>query len=401
MSSEAVDIGRLARAQPEMRALDRAFYQDSAIYERELERIFMRCWLYAGHISEIPRVGDWFLYELDRESVIVIRAAEDRVNALVNVCRHRGSRVCVERRGSGRRLVCRYHGWTYDENGALRAAAHMGEDFDAGDLALKSIRCELIAGMIFLNFAGEPASLETAQKELGACLAPYDLANARVAHRQDYPMNANWKLAVENYCECYHCAPAHPEYSRGHALAHPKEKSPEAYERVHEKAVACGLSPRQLDRKYLDAPAFGAGFGYYRYPMIRGHLTGSRDGQPVAPLMGEISDYFGGCTDLDIGPVTFGLAYPDYVVLYAFKPLGRDRSNCDITWLVRGDAEEGKDYDLRELTWLWDVTTEADKRIIEHNARGVASRFYEPGPLSQMEYYSAAFLRWYLEAMKD
>lgn len=395
------DIARLAAAQPEQRALDQAFYTDPDIYRLEIERILMRCWLYAGHISEIPRVGDWFLYELDRESVIIIRAAEDRVNALVNVCRHRGSRVCVEPKGRGRLLTCRYHGWSYDADGALRKAAHMGEDLDRATLGLKSLPCELLDGMIFINFADDPAPLDEARRELGACLAPYDLGNAKVAHRQSYPMRANWKLAVENYCECYHCAPAHPEYARGHSLADPDHKHADRYAAMHERAIACGLSAVELDRKYLDAPGFGAGYGYSRYPLVRGHVTGSRDGQPVAPLLGTIRDYFGGCTDFEVGPVTFALAYPDHVVIYAFKPLAHDRADCDITWLVRGDAEEGRDYDRDDLVWLWDVTTEADKRIIERNAEGVNSRFYEPGPLSDMEYYTWAFLAWYLEALKS
>ena len=75
-------------------------------------------------------------------------------------------------------------------------------------------------------------------------------------------------------------------------------------------------------------------------------------------------------------------------------------STCDITWLVRGDAEEGKDYDMARLIWLWDVTTEADKRIIENNAAGVNSRFYQPGPYSKMEHYLWRFISWYLEVMK-
>ena len=76
-------MAQLAAAQPDMRALDHAFYTDEGIYREEMSRIFMNSWLYAGHISEIPRVGDWFLYELDNESVIIIRSAEDRVNALM------------------------------------------------------------------------------------------------------------------------------------------------------------------------------------------------------------------------------------------------------------------------------------------------------------------------------
>lgn len=393
------DIAQIAAQQPDMRAIDQVFYQDETIYREEMERIFMRIWLYAGHISEIPRVGDWFLYELDKESVIIIRAGENRVNALVNVCRHRGSRVCLEPQGHGRRLTCSYHGWTYDADGRLVAAAHMGENFDQSEVGLKTIACELIGGMIYINFDDDPSPLEEAKREMETCLAPYDLANAKVAHRQSYPMDANWKLAVENYCECYHCAPAHPEYSRGHSLADPSNKTPEAYAALREQALASGLSGKELDKKYRDAPAFGAGYGFTSYPLVRSHVTGSKDGQPVAPLMGSIKGYFGGCSDIEVGPVTFGLAYPDHVVIYAFKPLGPQRADCDITWLVRGDAEEGKDYDKEKLTWLWDVTTEADKRIIERNAQGVRSRFYEPGPLSSMEKYTWSFLSWYLQVM--
>lgn len=394
-------MAQKAAQQPDMRALDQVFYTDEDIYREEIERIFLRSWLYAGHISEIPRVGDWFLYEMDRESVIIIRSAEDRVNALVNVCRHRGSRLCLEPKGSSRRLTCLYHGWTYDMEGQLRAAAHMGEDFDKSDIALKTIHCEVLAGMIYINFADEPSPLDGAMRELEDCLAPYDLANATVAHRQSYPMDANWKLAVENYCECYHCAPSHPEYSRGHSLADPDQKHQAAYDAILAQAPACGLRDRQVNRKYSTAEGFGNDYLYERYPLVRGHVTGSEDGQPVAPLLGTITDYYGGCTDFQVGPVTFALAYCDYVVIYAFKPLAHDRADCDITWLVRGDAEAGKDYDIDRLTWLWDVTTHADKRIIERNAEGVNSRFYRPGPLSEMETYTWDFMSWYLQALQQ
>ncbi|MEJ2535052.1 MAG: aromatic ring-hydroxylating dioxygenase subunit alpha, partial [Gammaproteobacteria bacterium] len=367
---EASDLKALADRQPAMTALDQRFYRDADIYEAEIERIFMNCWLYAGHVSEIPESGDWFLYELDRESVIVVRAADDRVNALANVCRHRGSRVCTRQRGSSRRLTCPYHGWTYDLEGRLRAAAHMEDDFDKSELGLAPVRCEVFEGMIFINFAAEPAPFEPVRESLGECLAPYALGSARVAHRQRYAIDANWKLSVENYTECYHCAPAHPEYSRGHGLADPAFKGKGLYRAVFEAAPECGLADRQFERIFLEAPGFGADCAYTHFPLVRGHLTGSDDGQPVAPLRGGITDYFGGCTDFQVGPVTFALAYCDYVVIYAFRPLGHQRSECDITWLVRGDAREGRDYDLERLTWLWHVTTEADKRIIEHNAAG-------------------------------
>ena len=94
------------------------------------------------------------------------------------------------------------------------------------------------------------------------------------------------------------------------------------------------------------------------------------------------------------------LAYCDHVVIYRFTPVSLNRSECDITWLVNGDAVEGKDYDKARLVWLWDVTTAADKRIIEYNAEGVNSRFYEPGPYSKMEEFTWNFMEWYLQAIK-
>jgi Rieske 2Fe-2S family protein len=151
---------------------------------------------------------------------------------------------------------------------------------------------------------------------------------------------------------------------------------------------------------YLAAPGFGTDYAFERYPLIREHVTGSEDGGPLAPLLGVIRDYDGGATDLQVGPVTFALLYCDHAVIYRFTPLSIDKADCDVTWLVRGDAEEGRDYDLDKLTWLWDVTTEADRIIIERNQQGVNSRYYVPGPLSAWEDYTWKFLSWYIELMK-
>jgi Rieske 2Fe-2S family protein len=87
-------------------------------------------------------------------------------------------------------------------------------------------------------------------------------------------------------------------------------------------------------------------------------------------------------------------------VLYRFTPRGQYLTDCEITWLVNENAVEGRDYDLTELVWLWDVTTLADKRIIERNQAGVDSRFYVPGPLSPMEVFTRDFLDWYVAAMR-
>jgi Rieske 2Fe-2S family protein len=120
----------------------------------------------------------------------------------------------------------------------------------------------------------------------------------------------------------------------------------------------------------------------------------------VAPLLGEFTDYDQGASDFTFGGFSFLLAYSDHVVAYVFTPVEHERSQCEIYWLVRGDAEEGRDYDVDELTWLWDITTQADKQIIVNNSQGVHSKYYEPGPLSTMEAMQARYLDWILQELQ-
>lgn len=394
------NLTELIDSQPANTALPQAFYTDEDIYQRDIEEIYLKSWIYAGHVSEIPKTGDWFVFEMAGESIIIARKEDGQVSALLNVCRHRGSKICLEDSGCSRKLVCRYHGWSYDLDGGLHSAAHMPDDFDKSTISLKKIHTEILEGMIYINFAGQPASFEPVREDLAPCLRPYRVDSARVAHRQSYRIKANWKLSVENYTECYHCAPSHPEYTRGHALAKPGARSGVEMKEIMARAGVCGLSDAALNCVYLDEPGFGTGYAFERYPMWRGHITGSEDGKAVAPLMGDIKDYDGGTTDFQVGPVTYALAYCDYIVIYRFSPISINESECDITWLINGDAVEGSDYHKDRLTWLWDVTTLADKRIIEYNAEGVHSRYYKPGPYSKMEEYTWKFMSWYLQAIR-
>lgn len=391
---------QLIDSQPEGFSLQQVFYQDAGIYRREIDRLFMTSWLYAGHLSQIPETGDYFLYELDNESVIIVRSGENNVKALLNLCRHRGSRICMEASGNRNLLVCPYHGWTYQLDGTLRGANYAPPDFNRSEYSLKQVKLEVLHGMIFINFAGKPASFKPVRRDLNDCLLPYKLEQAKVAHRQSYSIQANWKLAVENYCECYHCIPAHPEYAEGHGRSLPDEEVTSLLEQVMDRAKQVGLTGHCVDKSWLDSGVVGTDRGFDRYPLFKGFVTGSRDGKPVAPLLGDIRGYDGGATDIQIGPFTFFLAYCDHVVVYHFRPLSVTESACDITWLVNDRAEEGKDYDRDALTWLWDITTIADKRIIENNQKGINSAFYRPGPYTGMESFTRSFIDWYLQAMK-
>ncbi len=380
--------------------LPRTVYVDPEIYESEVRRIFLKSWHYAGHTSQVAGRGDYFLFEMAGESVIVVRDGAGNINALLNVCRHRGSRICDAHEGREPRFTCKYHGWSYALDGSLRGAANTPEGFDKSRLGLKRLQVKVLRGLVFINFDPDAVCFDAIENDLGELLAPYGLDRAKVAHRQNYPIESNWKLAVENYCECYHCAPAHPEFSVGHGLVMPLEQRRGMLEQVLARAESVGLVRAGTRHSWLEAGALGTDRTFERYPMLRGHLTGSRDGKPVAPLLGSITGYDGGATDLHLGPMTFALAYCDHVVLYRFMPRGLRNTDCEITWLVNESAVEGKDYQREELTWLWDVTTIADKSIIERNQKGVESRFYEPGPLSPMEDFTHRFMEWYVATMR-
>ncbi|MGH8251117.1 MAG: aromatic ring-hydroxylating oxygenase subunit alpha [Steroidobacteraceae bacterium] len=395
-----MDLKRILDTWQRGHALPRAVYHEPEIYESEIRRIFLKSWQYAGHASEIPERGDYFLFEIAGESVILVRGADGGVNALLNVCRHRGSRICDAPAGHEKRFTCKYHGWTYALDGSLRAAGFAPEGLDKSRLGLRRLHSKLFQSMIFINFDPDPVPFDAIENDLGPLLAPWRLDRAKVAKRLNYPIASNWKLAVENYCECYHCLPAHPEYSVGHSRAIPRKDCEVQLEEVLGRAESVGLTRGDTRHSWLDAGALGTDRDFERYPLLRGHLTGSKDGRPVAPLMGSITGYDGGATDLHIGPMTFGLAYCDHVVLYRFTPRGMRLTDCEITWLVDCAAVEGRDYDLATLTWLWDVTTIADKQIIERNQRGVESRYYEPGPLSPMEDFTHRFMEWYVATMR-
>ena len=107
-------------------SLEQAFYTNEEIYQKEIRNIFLEHWILAGHASQIPGHGDFFLFEFDKESVIVTRTKEGHINALLNVCRHRGSHICLEKSGNTKALICRYHAWAYDLDGQLVSARTNG-----------------------------------------------------------------------------------------------------------------------------------------------------------------------------------------------------------------------------------------------------------------------------------
>jgi Rieske 2Fe-2S family protein len=393
---------RAIAAQRPGHALTREFYCDAELFEREKRRLLQRHWHCAGHASQLPEVGDFITTEICGESILIVRGADRAVRALLNVCRHRGSRVCTERTGRARggSFVCPYHAWSYSLDGSLRAAARMPAGFERADYGLKRLHARVIEGLIFVSLAAEPLGLQHVEQVLAGSAHAYGWADATVAHRETYAITANWKLAVENYMECYHCAPAHEEYSRFHLYARPAAQNTQADERVRQRTQELGIEICEANYWGANAAPGEEAAASLRSSLADGTVSGSEDGKPLAPLMGQFKDYDGGVTFFDVGLTSDFLAYPDHGLIYRFMPRSVQSTDMEVIWLVRADARAGVDYDVERLTWLWRVTSVADKRIIELNQQGINSRYYEPGPYSEMEQDTRRFVDWLLQELR-
>jgi phenylpropionate dioxygenase-like ring-hydroxylating dioxygenase large terminal subunit len=381
-------------------SLEQRFYTDPEIYQLELDNVVMRNWILAGHQSELAQPGDFKVFNVANESAIIVRGQDGEIRAFANVCRHRGSLVCLEESGNTRKFTCPYHGWVYDTEGELVGARAMPEGFRREDHGLNKVSVDIVHGLVFICFCTDAPSFEAAKHDLAEPMAMFGFEDLKVAATKTYPIAANWKLSIENYVECYHCAPAHPEYAKMHTLMLDEKKRERVQEHMLEKMEACGMKEIEYNFFGTESPPGEQGYHYSRTAMFEGYKTGSRDGEPLAPLLGDLKDYDGGASDLAFGPFSFLLAYSDHVVGYVFTPVDQTHCQCQIYWMVRGDAEEGKDYNREELMWLWDVTTYADEKIIVNNWSGVKSRFYRPGPFSAMELTERHWIEWVLHELR-
>jgi len=183
--------------------------------DRELERVFDRSWQYAGAAELVAEPGTFLTTRAGRVPIVVTRDDDGDLNAFVNVCRHRGAVVARERNGRRRTLQCHYHAWTYGLDGRLRAAPGTKE-LELDDVALPRAAVGVWGPFVFVNPDEGAGPLEEALGELPAIVADGNVPLDRIRPRRTaaYEIEANWKLVVDNYLECYHCPVAHPGFSK-------------------------------------------------------------------------------------------------------------------------------------------------------------------------------------------
>jgi Rieske 2Fe-2S family protein len=267
-------------------------------------------------------------------------------------------------------------------------------------LNLRRAQVAVVEGLIHICLAGTAPDFEAIAGDIRKFYAPHGLSDAKVATRKTFVLRANWKVAAENFFECYHCLPAHPELTQVMSYVRAFDSKTLAAER-QEYAARWEARARELghvtgSNKSVDGQCHTVS----RIPIREGFLTQSKDGRPVAPLMGRFKEYDGGVTGMQFFPINWFVADNDYAMLVRFTPLALQETEAELTWLVHPDAVEGRDYNLDALTWLWANTMREDQEITENNQSGVNSRFFRPGPLSSEEVLLAEFVDWYIRQIR-
>ena len=193
--------------------VDTERYYTRAFMEKEWERLWPRTWLIAGVSSDLPQVGDYFLFDIGHESIIVVRTPEG-IRAHYNVCSHRGSRLVRTERGSRMRFICPFHSWKYDLSGNLLSITDretFREEVVCHEPGLVSLACREHAGIVFVSMREDPPPLEEWLGLPEGYLEAYRIDRMKVVRHVRTEWKANWKIGVEAFYETYHLHSVHPE----------------------------------------------------------------------------------------------------------------------------------------------------------------------------------------------
>jgi len=373
------------------------FYIDPAIFAADIERIFGRLWLYVGHACMVQAPGDYMTWRVGPHSVVVVRGSDGAVRAFHNSCRHRGSRICREEMGNAKHLVCPYHRWTYELDGRLRTRTEAEFGISENEIALLPVALHDASGLLFISFAQHPPDFSAMLADIAPRLKPHGMDRAKVAKRISYRVGANWKVILENNSECYHCGPNHPQIVM--ATYDVTRNDPERMAEVERRVAEANTRYRSLGLDEGDAQAdmTGAFWRARRTPLKPGWVTQSLDGQPVAPLMGDLTSHDAGTLRINLYPNFWQHASSDHAVATRVTPTGPADCTIDVFWLVHQDAVEGKDYTLERLLPFWQRTSEQDWFICEENQFGIGSSGYRPtGFARRQESNLPRFTDWYL-----
>jgi Rieske 2Fe-2S family protein len=354
------------------------YYTDPAVFALEQSRIFEQTWACVVRSADLPAPGAFRKVQVGRESVLVVRGRDRQLRAFLNVCRHRGAQICTEDAGQVRRaLQCPYHAWTYDLSGTLVAAPNLTKmpDVDRDRYGLLPVHLREWLGYVWVCLADEPPSFEddvmgAVVERLGdvEAIDRYELDALSVGRRITYDVRANWKLIVENFMECYHCATIHPELTE--------------------------VLPEFTDGY---AAQFYVGHGAEFGEEVRGFTVDGSEGFDRLPGVAEDQDrrYYA----ITVRPTVFVNLVPDHVIFHRMYPVAADRTVVECDWLYsREVVESGRD--VSRSVELFHRVNEQDFAACERTQPAMSSRAYaKGGVLVPSEHHIGAFHDWVIQRL--
>jgi Rieske 2Fe-2S family protein len=359
------------------------------MFAREKERIFCSEWFCVGREEEVPNPGDYLLLDIAGESILLVRTREGALAGHYNVCRHRGSQLVLgvdpKPQATGDAgpsgtftsgIKCPYHSWTYELNGALRTAPWLeeGSGFCKADLPLYKVAVDVWGGFVFVRLAVEAG---IPSRPLSDQLGPatertkrYPLAELRTARRIAYEVEANWKVILENYNECYHCGGVHPELCRVVPAFKQKGGMDLDWDR--------GVPHRE---------------GAWTFTM-----SGTTNRKP-----------FPGLNDDELTRHKGELLYPNFMLslsaehaaAFTLWPVSPTHTTILCDFLFHPAEMARPDFDPSDAVEFWDITNRQDWVICESVQRGMASRVFRQGFYAPMESLSLDIRRYIRERLGD
>lgn len=344
-------------------------YCSAEVFDLERRTIFHAGWMYACHVDGLPP-GTRRVVDVAGESVVVTRDRDGDVRAFANVCRHRGARLCE--RAASEPVVgsirCAYHSWTYGLDGALLATPRVDDDFDRSAVGLWPYHAEIWNGMVFVSVAASPPPLTSWLFEHSPSLATFadiPVGEFAIGTRTETVVSANWKILVENYAECLHCAVVHPElvdlvpvYRSGNVIDPDREDG------------AVDFAPGRT--------AFT--------------LAGTSD-LAVLPGVDPTPEYDG----VAVFPNLFFDLTPTVLALTALFPTAPDETVVVAEYLFDAADVARPDFDPSGEVEFNELVGAQDNEVCELVQRGVSSRAFTSGGLTAKDEFVTEFVRRYLD----
>ncbi|MBB4275669.1 aromatic ring-hydroxylating oxygenase subunit alpha [Rhizobium mongolense] len=408
----ASSISSLLGSRADGHSLPAGLYSREDVFEADVDVFFRRHWICIGLECDVPEPGDANVIDIGNSSLIILRDDDNQIRVVHNVCRHRGSRILDAGSSVVSKLVCPYHQWTYELDGELAYAPHMGADFDKSCKSLRPVNFKSIGGLIYACLSDNPpADVDRLEEVMTERLAPYDIRNTKVAFQADVVERGNWKLTMENNRECYHCSANHPELCVSFVDLDfgfdPESLSPEDREQAqqHEALYAEKTKSWEADG-YPSAAVEQLVDCETNFRTQRLIISGAGESQTLDATAAS-SKLLGTMTRKDLGDThlwghnSWNHFMGDHAVVAIVIPLSADKTLVRTKWLVHKDAVEGVDYDLEKVTNVWVATTDQDAELVARSHAGVLDPAYVPGPYSRFsETNLDKFATWYIDRMR-